>query len=72
MRTLRGTILALASCALAAGSVCGAEGFFRVRQKENGVWTFVDPDGNDFFLRAVDHIGGEGEKGDLSQVKDRM
>ena len=35
----------------------GADGFFRVRQKENGVWTFVDPDGKDFFLRAVDHVG---------------
>lgn len=72
MRALHGTILALAAYTLAAGSVCGAEGFFRVRQKASGVWTFVDPDGNDFFLRAVDHIGGENEKGDLSRVKDHM
>ena len=55
----------------------GADGFFRVRQKENGVWTFVDPDGKDFFLRAVDHVGGvDGERKngpvDVDQVKERM
>ena len=66
------TLAAVTSSVLAAGDTYGAEGFFRVRQKESGVWTFVAPDGNDYFLRAVDHIGGEGEKGDLSQVKERM
>ena len=59
----------LVACTLAAGSVCGAEGFFRVRQKDDGVWTFVDPGGRDFFLRAVDHIGGEKGDGDLLQAK---
>jgi hypothetical protein len=49
--------VAAAICVLAALSVFGAEGFFSVRQKGNGVWTFVDPDGKDFFLRAVDHVG---------------
>ena len=37
--------VAAAICVLAALSVFGAEGFFSVRQKGNGVWTFVDPDG---------------------------
>lgn len=42
-----------------ASACLGAEGFFSVRQKDNGVWTFVDPDGNDIFMRAVDHVGGD-------------
>ncbi len=69
--------VAAAICVLAALSVFGAEGFFSVRQKGNGVWTFVDPDGKDFFLRAVDHVGGvDGERKngpiDAAQVKERM
>ena len=69
--------VAAAICVLAALSVFGAEGFFSVRQKGNGVWTFVDPDGKDFFLRAVDHVGGvDGERKNgpinVYQVKERM
>ena len=66
---------AAAICVLSALSVLGAEGFFSVRQKENGVWTFLDPDGRDFFMRAVDHVGDEGGKKDaagLADVKARM
>ncbi len=54
-------LLAVALCvagfAVRAVEADGASGFFRVRQKENGVWTFVDPEGNDVFLRAVDQAG---------------
>jgi len=72
MKRIVYVLCALAATGLATVAFAGAEGFFRVRQKESGVWTFVDPDGNDFFLRAVDHIGGESGNGDLSRVKDRM
>ena len=47
-------------CAMAAASVFAApyaeQGYWRVRQDKDGYWTFVDPRGNDVFLRGVEQV----------------
>ena len=32
------------------------QGYWRVRQDKDGYWTFVDPRGNDVYLRGVEQV----------------
>ena len=59
MRLTRFSGFLLACFALVGTGWCG---FFTVRQGSDGNWTLVDPNGQDFFARGVDHLRYEGFK----------
>lgn len=55
MRTIT-SILIVAVCGVFTLQCNAAEGFFRLENRGGDRWELVGPDGNDTFLRGIDHV----------------